>query len=625
MGPADEAPADEVDVAVASQTRTGTRTTDRDSVGEIGAGHTTLDPPRSFLNEADFDRPPLTKDGHISQTSLWQFGLDEFFSPGQPEDEPPEDVQFAPGNPVPQLNVPQALPPGLNAPGTFHVPLPDPAASHDIALDPAADSISLTATETPLSAVLTMIAQQEGINIVSGQELTMPVNVSLHNVPLAEALDSILNIAGCTWYAHGGIIYVSRIDGEGHQLPIVQGRQVRVFPLNFVSAADVETVITGLLSPVGHVYATQVDSKDKRRTREAVVVEDLPMYLERAMMYIAEIDQPPRQVLIEAHILEVTLKDNTVHGVNLDYMSELLGADVRIQTLGFANPAASSGFLFSIDGSDLNALVEALQKTTDAKTLASPKVVALNGQEARIQIGERLGYFVTTTTQTSTLQQVEFLDVGIVLRVTPAITADGRVMMSVSPEISTGKINDATGLPDKATTEVETTVMLHDGHGIVIGGLLQESDSDDQSKVPIVGDAWLIGRAFQRRTANKERKEVIVALVPRIVPYEPCYQQQDEQELHRATTRLVDPALNRVDRPWEGHLPDAIREPRSIAIDRLPDAVYNLRDPYPLPAKHYFPTPSEPNAYLPGAPYDPRVPGDASVPHEAYHPMQSLR
>jgi Flp pilus assembly secretin CpaC len=215
---------------------------------------------------------------------------------------------------------------------------------------------------------------------------------------------------------------------------------------------------------------------------------------------------------------------------------------------------------------------------------------------------------------------VQFLDVGIVLRVTPSITADGRVLMEVSPEISTGKINETTGLPDKATTEVETTVMLHDGHGIVIGGLLQEGDADDQTKVPLVGDMRVVGRLFQRRTVNKERKEVIVALVPRIVPYEPCYQHQDAVDLERSSTRLVDPSLNRVDRPWEGQLPDAMRRPRSVAYRRLPDTVHNLSEPYPLPAKHYLPTPDEPNAYVPGGPYDPRVLGGSTIPHESLHP-----
>jgi type II secretory pathway component GspD/PulD (secretin) len=204
--------------------------------------------------------------------------------------------------------------------------------------------------------------------------------------------------------------------------------------------------------------------------------------------------------------------------------------------------------------------VQFLQNTTDAKTLASPKVLAVNGQEARIQIGSQFGYFVTTTTETSTLQSVEFLEVGVVLRVVPIIAADGRVLMTVMPEVSGGRINPATGLPEEDTAEVETTVMLNDGQPMVIGGLIQEEDSDIQNKIPYLGNLWLVGRLFQKRVQLRERHEIIVALVPRIVPYAPDAQCREQVEVMRATTPLTTGPLWRVNRTrWEPQLPDAGR------------------------------------------------------------------
>lgn len=465
-------------------------------------------------------------------------------------------------------------------------------------------TISLSVREAPLSSVLSLIAEQQGINIVTGSEINIPVTVTLHSVTVPEALNSILRIAGCTWYEDREIIYVSRIDSESFVDPDVQGRIVRVFELDFVSATDVEKVVRGLLSPVGNIFASESDPKNNRRTGDSVVVEDLPGFVRRIEQYIAQIDQAPRQVLIEAHILEVRLSDNTTHGVNFDYLSEITNTQLRLETRGFANPAAPAGVLFSLDGSDLTSLVEALKVTNDAKTLASPKVLALNGQEARIQIGERLGFFVTTTTQTSTLQQVEFLDVGIVLRVTPQITADNRVIMTVQPEISTGEINETTGLPDKATTEVETSIILNDGRGIIIGGLIQEADTDRQSKIPFVGDFWLAGRFFQRRIAARDRSEIIVALVPRVVPYGPDYACQAETEVQRATTPLLDPNLKRYPRPWEGSLPDAMDDPRTLHIKRLPDLIRGLDEPYPLPPEYFVPAESEQGTYTPEGRFD---------------------
>ena len=207
-------------------------------------------------------------------------------------------------------------------------------------------------------------------------------------------------------------------------------------------------------------------------------------------------------------------------------------------------------------------------------------MLVLNGQEARIQVGEQLGFFVTTTTQTSTLQDVQFLDVGVVLRVTPIISNDGRVVMTVKPEVSHGQINPTTTLPEEETTEVETTVMLNDGYGMVIGGLIKENDREVENKVPWLGDLAIIGRAFQQRTVKRERHEVIIALVPHIIPLGPCAEAQQQTELRRATTPLLVGPLYRADRRrWEPELLDAIRNPVNCHHPCPPQRV---RIPYDL-------------------------------------------
>ena len=139
--------------------------------------------------------------------------------------------------------------------------------------------------------------------------------------------------------------------------------------------------------------------------------------------------------------------------------------------------SAPQAFLATLDGGDLGGVIELLETTTDAKTLGSPKLLVLNEQEARLQVGEHLGFKVTTTTETSTLESVQFLDVGVVLRITPRITRDGRVLLHVKPEVSKGAVNPETGLPESQTAELETDVMLNDGQGMVIGGLIKENDT----------------------------------------------------------------------------------------------------------------------------------------------------
>lgn len=460
--------------------------------------------------------------------------------------------------------------------------------------------LSLTVRDSQVDVVLGAIAQQFGLNVVTAGAVSGKISVTLTDVALEDALDAILKTNGYIWVRDKNIILVSPMGGQSPVAPGVQGREVRVFPLNFVLATDMQTVIQGLLSPVGKSFVTESNSANRRKTHEAIVVEDLPPYLERIAMYLAEADRPPRQVLIEAHILEVSLQDTTEHGVDFAALARVAGSTVIFSTPVFNTPASaldsitSPSYSVNVVGNDLLALIEAIKRTTDAKTLASPKSVVINGQESRIQVGQRLGYFVTTTTQTSTLQEVQFLETGIVLRVTPTITEDNRVLMTVKPQISDGTISDL-GLPQERTTEVETTVMLQDGCGIVIGGLIKEDDIEQQTKIPILGDIWLAGRMFQRRKVERTRREIVIGLVPRIVPYEPGYQSREDTEFERATTPLLTGGLKRVDRtPYEPQLPDAIADPRRPRWNRFPE-FFKWKAPFPKPAEYYFPTYSDEN------------------------------
>jgi type II secretory pathway component GspD/PulD (secretin) len=410
-----------------------------------------------------------------------------------------------------------------------------------------------------------LLAQQQNLNIVCAENLRTSITVTLEKVPLSTALDSILAIAGCSWVRENDVIYVTSVSERSKLPPAVQGRQVRVFRLDFASATDVEKAVKGMLSPVGQCFTTISKATDNRQTQEIVVVEDVPAYLDTIAQCVAQIDQPPRQVMIEAHVLAVTLDSNDRCGVNLTALAKVLNHDMKFYAQGIANPTAPQAFFFSYDGSDLDLLIEALRTQSNAKTLASPKVLVLNGQEAKIQVGRQLGFRVVTTTETSSMETINFLNVGVVLTVTPRISRDGQVLMRVKPEVSKGEVNPDTGLPEEDTTQVETNILLPDGRGMVIGGLIQEKDIELQSKVPFFGDIYLVGKLFRRRELTKQRQEIIITLVPRIVPATLVCGDRHSMEVQKADTPLVDRNLERVYRPWDGMLPDAIENPAHLA------------------------------------------------------------
>jgi len=420
--------------------------------------------------------------------------------------------------------------------------------------------VSIFVRDAPLNDVLGILAQNQGLNVIAGEDITACVSVTLDKVPFERALTHILAVAGYTWVRQGNILIITRIAAGNKLSPYVQGKEIRVFRLDYVAATDVDVVIKGFLSPAGQSFATESDETDNRKTQEIVVVEDLAAYLDPIEEYIRQVDVPPRQVLIEVHVLSIELEDDLEHGINLEYLDELGVPSATLRTQGFADAAAfakgtSPAFFFDLAAGDLNALVQALETTTDAKTLAKPKVLALNGQEARIQVGERLGYRITTTTQTSSLEGVEFLDLGVVLTVTPRITKDNNVIMYVKPEVSSGDVVD--DLPEEETTEVETALMLPDGRGMLIGGLIQESDVEIESKIPVLGDIWLIGRLFQKHEIERRRTEIIIALIPHVVPYQPIIQERECEQFRRTTTPLLYGPLLQNPRPSEPRFPNA--------------------------------------------------------------------
>lgn len=422
--------------------------------------------------------------------------------------------------------------------------------------------ITLIAKDASLSDILSILAHDHGLNIVSSDAITQQVSVTLRDVPLADALNAILSIQGLSWSRRNNIISITRMSTEDTGGAIVQGRLIKVFPLSYVSGTEIEAVIKDLLSPVGKVKAMQSEKMDTRKSSDRLIVKDLPDYLDRIEACIHQLDRPPKQVQIEAHILEVDLSAENRHGVNLEMMSDIAGTNVSLKTPGFAKTTSNPALLVGIDGSKVDGLLDALKNTVDARTLASPQVLVTHGQEAKIQIGGKIGYRQSTTTETSTVQGVEFLDVGVVLIVTPYIGTNGQVLMKVNPEVSDGSINIDIELPDEQITTVDSTVLLNDGQGMVIGGLIREIDDDQRIKAAGLGELWMIGHLFQQSRKMRSRKEVIVVLIPRIVDC-PCPLDAEQQtQLDRVETPLFHGALEREFRPWEPELPEVRYRPR---------------------------------------------------------------
>jgi type II secretory pathway component GspD/PulD (secretin) len=163
------------------------------------------------------------------------------------------------------------------------------------------------------------------------------------------------------------------------------------------------------------------------------------------------------------------------------------------------------------------AFITALESVTDTTILANPKILAVNKQLGQVYIGTKIGYISQTTqTQTSTTQQVEFLDTGTKLSFRPFIGDDGYIRMDIHPKDSSGtlKSND---IPDEFSTELATNIMVKDGQTIVIGGLFRDVVVTSRTQIPLLGDLPLIGGLFRGTNDSTTRQEVIILLTVHII------------------------------------------------------------------------------------------------------------
>jgi type II secretory pathway component GspD/PulD (secretin) len=230
---------------------------------------------------------------------------------------------------------------------------------------------------------------------------------------------------------------------------------------------------------------------------------------------LAEVDRKPRQILIEAKILEIQLRDTESFGIDWAKLFRHNGGEGAFGTRGLSNPL-SPGLFFDLVNPDVEIFLDALKERNRLRTLSTPKLLALEDQQAESIIGDKTGYRVTTTINEVTTESIEFLDSGVILRVTPSVDEEGRIIMRIHPEVSTTTVSDD-GIPSQTTTEVTTHMVVGDGETVFIGGLIKHSQAQSREGVPVLGDIPLLGRMFSNHSTNDISTETVVLITPHLI------------------------------------------------------------------------------------------------------------
>ncbi len=364
--------------------------------------------------------------------------------------------------------------------------------------------LSLSIQDADIRSVLRALSMKKKLNIVADQDVSGKISVNLYSLPLKDVLNAVINLNGFSYTQKGNIIFVSRDKKSSAE--DFSGSKVMTFKLKYADIDEVKKIIVNLVSQSAKINIYKPE--------KIVIVEDAPRYLDQVKTVLETIDIPPKQVLIETKIMEIRLNDDTSLGIDWKTAySGFLDSSGDILTKGFTG--ATSGLFFNLVNDKFDLFLEALQTRSDVNTLSSPRLLALDNKEAKIIIGGKLGYHVTTVTEGTVLQSVEFLETGTQLVLTPHIIDDGMVIMEIHPEISDGTIIN--GLPTETTTEVTTSLMAPDGGTIFIGGLIRDRKENIKSRIPGLGAIPVLGALFSKTTNITVRTEIIVLITPHII------------------------------------------------------------------------------------------------------------
>lgn len=419
--------------------------------------------------------------------------------------------------------------------------------------------LAIRIQDADIREVLDLLGEEGNLNLLAGKSVQGKVSATLRGVDIEGALAAILKSTGFVARREGEFIFVGTPADFDSLEQAMDKVGTRVYRPNYVTAAELETVITPLLTEGIGVVSKSSPAKPGIETDdtsaggddfaggEVVLVRDYEAILAQIDQVVEEIDVRPLQVAIEAMILSVKLDDTNRFGVNFELLRDKgnvrLGWGLPPDTLAEVT-FEQGGLKFGFLDSSLGTFLDALETIGDTNVIATPRVLVLNKHRAEIQIGEEKGYVSTTITETSSSQSVEFLKLGAQLRLRPFISTDGLIRMEIHPELSDGSVDTSSGftLPNKEVTQVTTNIMARDGCTVVIGGLMRDQLGTTTSQVPLLGNLPLLGAVFRNKRETVERRELLVLITPHIV-YEPGACREGEEaacEFHRRQAVYAD-------------------------------------------------------------------------------------
>nr|WP_233259432.1 type IV pilus secretin PilQ [Ramlibacter sp. WS9] len=426
------------------------------------------------------------------------------------------------------------------------------------------EKLSLNFQNIEVRSLLQVIADFTNFNIVTSDSVTGAVTLRLKDVPWDQALDIVLQAKGLGMRKSGNVIWIApkdeiaakeKLDLESRNaIQNLEPLRTQSFQLNYTKAADIAVQITAgagaarILSTRGSVIA-------EPRTNQ-LFVTDIPTRLESVQTLIGKLDIAVRQVLIEARIVEasdsfgrslgVRLGGSDLRGVRGGDAGYALGGGNRVAFGGTYNAVSSTttessgelntlnttfvnlpasgqgGFtpssfaisLFSAAANRfLNLELSAMEADGKGRLVSSPRIVTADQTKAMIEQGTEFPYQQATS---SGATSVSFRRATLKLEVTPQITPEGNIILNLDIAKDSRGETTAAGIAIN-TKHIQTQVLVENGGTVVIGGIFELTESENEAKVPLLGDLPAVGNLFKTKTRTSNKQEMLVFITPKMI------------------------------------------------------------------------------------------------------------
>ncbi|MFQ5824554.1 MAG: secretin N-terminal domain-containing protein [bacterium] len=372
-----------------------------------------------------------------------------------------------------------------------------------------------------LKNTLQLLTNRLGKNFLMDPEINdRNLNTYLDNITPMEAFRAILEANNLGYRElDGNVIYITKADKLGKQTV------VKNISCKYAKAEELQEILKSVVvSEFGTVISDQ-------RTN-TLIIKESPEVLAKMVKLIQELDRPIKQVYIQAEILEISSQDNTELGVewlwktaNVKSISGQVGTDFGLRSdisLGENNAETSQkaplpmgdGLGIGLLNSNITAVLHALSEVNNLNLLSRPRVTTMDNQQAVIEVGDQIPFKVLNEFG---ITSFEFKDATVQLLVKPHIIDSVFIMLEVAPKADFQNGTTADGTPIIATRKASTKVKVRNGQTIVIGGLIRDSETVTQRKVPLLGSIPVLGLLFKYKKTIKVKTELLVFITPFIL------------------------------------------------------------------------------------------------------------